>query len=156
MRAGASCRAWESRSTRRCPGCRRRSRGGPAVRAAARARSSRSRPPECPRSAGAAAPPPAPRNGGPRRRTYPLVGSRAYPGAVQPLFEHRLELAGFETRALELEGEGPPLLLLHGWADSADTWRLLLDRLGRDDRRAVALDMPGFGTAPPPSPDEPL
>jgi pimeloyl-ACP methyl ester carboxylesterase len=66
---------------------------------------------------------------------------------MQPLFEHRLELAGFETRALELEGSGPPLLLLHGFADSADTWRLLLDRLGRADRRAVALDLPGFGTA---------
>ena len=64
---------------------------------------------------------------------------------MQPLFEHRLELAGHATRALELEGDGAPLILLHGYSDSADTWRLLLDRLGRADRRAVALDMPGFG-----------
>jgi len=49
---------------------------------------------------------------------------------VQPLFEHRLALAGYETRALELEGEGPAFLLLHGWSDSADTWRLVLDRVG--------------------------
>lgn len=68
---------------------------------------------------------------------------------MQPLFEHRLELAGYETRALELEGDGPPLLLLHGWADSADTWRIVLDRLGRSDRRTLALDLPGFGTADP-------
>ncbi len=73
---------------------------------------------------------------------------------MQPLFEHRLELAGFETRALELEGSGPPLILLHGFADSADTWRLLLDRLGRTDRRAVALDLPGFGTADRLRPDQ--
>lgn len=66
---------------------------------------------------------------------------------MQPLFEHRLELAGYRTRALELEGDGPPLLLLHGYADSADTWRLVLDRLARRNRRAVALDMPGFGAA---------
>ena len=66
---------------------------------------------------------------------------------MQPLFEHRLELAGYRTRALELEGEGPPVLLFHGWADSADTWRLLLDRLGREGRAALALDLPGFGTA---------
>jgi len=66
---------------------------------------------------------------------------------VQPLFEHRLTLAGFRTRALELEGEGPPLLLLHGWADSADTWRLLLDHLAREERAALALDLPGFGAA---------
>lgn len=66
---------------------------------------------------------------------------------MQPLFEHRLELAGYRTRALELEGDGPPLLLLHGWADSADTWRLLMDRLAREERAALALDLPGFGTA---------
>lgn len=64
---------------------------------------------------------------------------------MEPLIEHRLGLAGYETRALELEGEGPPLLLLHGWADSADTWRLVLDRLARLGRRALAVDMPGFG-----------
>lgn len=66
---------------------------------------------------------------------------------MQPLFEHRLTLAGYRTRALELEGEGPPLLLLHGYSDSADTWRLVLDRLARCGRRALALDMPGFGAA---------
>jgi len=65
----------------------------------------------------------------------------------EPLYEHRTELAGFRTRALELEGDGPPLLLLHGFADSADTWRLVLDLLARRGRRALALDLPGYGTA---------
>lgn len=68
---------------------------------------------------------------------------------MQPLFEHRLELAGYETRALELEGEGPPLLLLHGFSDSADTWRPLLAKLGARDRRALAVDLPGFAAAAP-------
>jgi pimeloyl-ACP methyl ester carboxylesterase len=66
---------------------------------------------------------------------------------MQPLFEHRPTLAGFETRALELEGEGPPVVLLHGYADSADTWRRVLALLAREERAAVALDLPGFGTA---------
>ncbi len=66
---------------------------------------------------------------------------------MQPLVEHRLELADRDTRALELEGEGPPLLLLHGYADSADTWRRSLDRLARAGRRALAVDLPGFGDA---------
>src|SRR4051794_7301402 len=66
---------------------------------------------------------------------------------MQPLFEHRMRFAGSETRVLELEGDGPPVVLLHGWADSADTWRRLLAGLGRSDRRAIAVDMPGFGTA---------
>jgi pimeloyl-ACP methyl ester carboxylesterase len=63
--------------------------------------------------------------------------------------ERRLELGGYNTRALEIDGngEGAPLVLLHGWSDSADTWRLLLAALRRRGRRAIALDMPGFGTA---------
>ena len=72
---------------------------------------------------------------------------------MQPLFEHPLELAGYATRALELEGEGPPLILFHGFSDSADTWRICLDRLARADRRAVALDLPGFGEAGPLGPE---
>jgi pimeloyl-ACP methyl ester carboxylesterase len=66
---------------------------------------------------------------------------------MEPLFEHRLELAGVGTRALELEGGGPPLLLLHGYADSADTWRRMLVELARRNRRALAIDLPGFGEA---------
>jgi pimeloyl-ACP methyl ester carboxylesterase len=80
-----------------------------------------------------------------------------YAGIVmQPLFEHRLTLDGYNTRALELEGDGPPFVLLHGYSDSADTWRLLLDGLGRLGRRALAVDLPGFGTADPLRPGEPI
>ena len=68
---------------------------------------------------------------------------------MQPLFEHRLRIDDVDTRVLELEGDGPTLLLLHGWGDSADTWRPLLDRLGRAGRSAIAVDMPGYGTATP-------
>jgi pimeloyl-ACP methyl ester carboxylesterase len=68
---------------------------------------------------------------------------------VEPLFEHRMELAGFETRVLELEGRGDPVVLFHGWSDSADTWRLVLARLARAERRAIAVDLPSFGTAAP-------
>lgn len=66
---------------------------------------------------------------------------------MQPLFEHRPKYAGYRTRALELEGEGPPVLLIHGYADSADCWRLVLQRFARAGRAAVALDLPGFAEA---------
>ena len=64
--------------------------------------------------------------------------------------EKRLELGGLETRALEVDlgGEGGhPLLFLHGWSDSADTWRPLMSELGRRGRSSLAVDLPGFGTA---------
>jgi pimeloyl-ACP methyl ester carboxylesterase len=66
---------------------------------------------------------------------------------IQPLFEHRQTLAGYETRVLELEGDGTPIVLFHGYADSADTWRQVLATLARHGRRAIAVDLPGFGTA---------
>jgi pimeloyl-ACP methyl ester carboxylesterase len=66
---------------------------------------------------------------------------------MQPLFEHGLTFSGYSTRVLELEGEGPPLVFFHGFSDSADTWRATMAHLGRRDRRAVAVDLPGFGKA---------
>jgi pimeloyl-ACP methyl ester carboxylesterase len=66
---------------------------------------------------------------------------------MEPIVEHQPKLAGIKTRAIELEGAGPPLILLHGYADSADTWRLVIDRLRKRGRAAVALDLPGFGEA---------
>jgi len=66
---------------------------------------------------------------------------------VQAIFEHRLELTAHTTRALELDGDGPGIVLLHGWGDSADTWRPLLVELAARGRRAIAVDLPGFGEA---------
>jgi pimeloyl-ACP methyl ester carboxylesterase len=66
---------------------------------------------------------------------------------MRALVEHRLEVGGHRTRALELPGDGPGIVLLHGWGDSADTWRALLAGLAPHGRRAVAVDLPGFGRA---------
>jgi pimeloyl-ACP methyl ester carboxylesterase len=66
---------------------------------------------------------------------------------MQPLADHDMDVGGIATRALEVDGEGPGLMLLHGWGDSADTWRPLLGRLARIGRRAIAVDLPGSGAA---------
>src|SRR4051794_4502679 len=71
--------------------------------------------------------------------------------AIAAIREQRLNLAGLTTRGLEVGAfgtpSGPPIVLLHGWSDSADTWRLLLAALARRGHDAIALDMPGFGAA---------
>jgi pimeloyl-ACP methyl ester carboxylesterase len=66
---------------------------------------------------------------------------------MEPLVEHSMQLAGHRTRVLELDGAGPGIVLLHGWGDSADTWRPLLAELAASGRRAIAVDLPGFGQA---------
>jgi len=66
---------------------------------------------------------------------------------MEPRIEHSLALAGHRTRGLELPGASPGFVLLHGWGDSADTWRPLLAVLAQTGRRAVAVDLPGFGRA---------
>src|SRR3954454_13229103 len=75
---------------------------------------------------------------------------------MQPLVEYSESFGGCSTRVLELEGDGPPLVLLHGYADSADTWRLVLDELARRDRRAVAPHLPRFRRAERLRTDEPV
>jgi len=70
-------------------------------------------------------------------------GRRAPDGIV----ERAATFAGYRTRVLEVAGQGPPFLLLHGFSDSADTWWPLLQHLARRGRRARAVDLPSHGCA---------
>lgn len=71
--------------------------------------------------------------------------------------ETRVRYNGFGTRMLAVAGTGTPVVLSpasgrcpqHGFADSADTWRPVLARLAAAGRRALAVDLPGFGQAAP-------
>jgi pimeloyl-ACP methyl ester carboxylesterase len=46
--------------------------------------------------------------------------------------------------------DGPPIVLVHGLGDEADTWRGVLPALAARGRRAVAPDLPGFGRSDKP------
>lgn len=50
---------------------------------------------------------------------------------------------GLNLRYLEA-GSGPPVLLLHGWPTHSALYRHALPAIGAN-RRAIALDLPGFG-----------
>lgn len=56
---------------------------------------------------------------------------------------------GVDTRVLSVPGKGRPVVLLHGYGDSADTWRAVLTGLAARGRHALAVDLPGFGRAGP-------
>jgi pimeloyl-ACP methyl ester carboxylesterase len=64
-----------------------------------------------------------------------------------PILEASAVLHGVRTRTLAVDGDGPSLLLLPGFTDSADSWRPLLAELRARGRRAVAVDLPGAGKA---------
>jgi pimeloyl-ACP methyl ester carboxylesterase len=49
----------------------------------------------------------------------------------------------------EVRGEGKPVLLLHGWADSAAGLASLQKTLG-ETNKVIAIDLPGFGTTQAP------
>lgn len=61
--------------------------------------------------------------------------------------ESRATFGGVGTRVLSVPGSGTPVVLLHGYADSADTWRAVLTRLEALGCQAFAVDLPGFGRA---------
>jgi pimeloyl-ACP methyl ester carboxylesterase len=61
--------------------------------------------------------------------------------------ETRATYDGVDTRVLSVAGDGTPIVLFHGYGDSADTWRAVLNGLEASGRGAVAVDLPGFGKA---------
>lgn len=59
-----------------------------------------------------------------------------------------VQVEGLRLAYREL-GDGPPVLLLHGWPTSSFLWRRVMVPIARANR-AVALDLPGFGASDKP------
>jgi pimeloyl-ACP methyl ester carboxylesterase len=64
--------------------------------------------------------------------------------------EPRFETVGGHRLRYVRAGEGPAVVLLHGFASSVYTWKDVLPVLARD-YDVVALDLPGFGESDQPS-----
>jgi pimeloyl-ACP methyl ester carboxylesterase len=58
----------------------------------------------------------------------------------------RVAAAGVTLAVLD-EGEGPPVLLLHGFPDSSRVWRRQVPVLVEAGLRVIALDLRGFGNS---------
>lgn len=87
----------------------------------------------------------------------PLISSGADYGNPSPRWlqidwsrhRHQLELPGALVNYVEI-GEGRPVLFVHGISGCWQNWLENLPHVGQS-RRAIALDLPGFGTSPMPS-----
>lgn len=62
---------------------------------------------------------------------------------------HYLTVGGYRMHLLEA-GAGPAVLLLHGFAGSAEEWRATGERLAHAGYRAIAVDALGFGRSDKP------
>jgi pimeloyl-ACP methyl ester carboxylesterase len=90
-----------------------------------------------------------------RRAVYFTCGSRRHGGAAMADPTHRfIETNGIRTHIAE-QGEGPLVLLCHGFPESWYSWRHQLGALAEAGFHVVAPDMRGFGhTARPEAIDQ--
>lgn len=75
----------------------------------------------------------------PRRRARPRVAE-----PLRDAEEFSVETPGGAVAAWRL-GEGPAVLLVHGWEDDNALWTRLIDRLKGVGRAVVAFDLPAHG-----------
>lgn len=104
-----------------------------------------------PRAAAAAPRDPAPPPGRLRGRLHPAEMYPAGPCGDPRLGVRFLTLrGGHRVRVVEC-GEGPAVLLLHGWGASAYTFRRTMLPLADAGYRVLALDLPGHGLSDKPA-----
>jgi len=62
-----------------------------------------------------------------------------------------IDVSGLKVRYLETSARGDiPLIILHGWGSSIDSWKNVASALGEGDIKVFILDLPGFGQTPEP------
>jgi pimeloyl-ACP methyl ester carboxylesterase len=84
---------------------------------------------------------------------YPGLPVRQCKGYVPTMLHRTLETQGIRLHVVE-QGEGPLVLLLHGFPESWYSWRHQLSALAQAGYRAVAPDQRGYGDSDKPEPIE--
>ena len=64
--------------------------------------------------------------------------------------EKRIKIDDIEVN-YKTAGEGPAILILHGWGSSSDSWVEVQKLLSEESQKVVVLDLPGFGKTPAPA-----
>jgi pimeloyl-ACP methyl ester carboxylesterase len=78
-------------------------------------------------------------NGVPSKRTEPRLAAGLVSAERQAIRVKEGSVAAWRR------GEGPAVLLIHGWEDDNSLWAPLIDALADRDRSLVAFDMPAHG-----------
>ncbi len=73
-----------------------------------------------------------------------VAGAPRLPAGFRRTFTSRLVHAGGIRQHVVVGGDGPPLLLVHGWPQNWYAWRLLMPTLARDFT-VIAVDQRGIG-----------
>jgi pimeloyl-ACP methyl ester carboxylesterase len=79
-----------------------------------------------------------------RRRPRPRV---AEPFRTKDAIDKLVDTAGGGVQAWRI-GEGPAVLLVHGWEDDNSLWAPMIEEFQRFGRACVAFDLPGHGFSP--------
>ena len=63
-----------------------------------------------------------------------------------------IDVMGLRTRVLVCgdDDRGDPVVMIHGVGGWAENWRAVMDPIARTGRRAIAVDLPGFGESEAP------
>lgn len=63
--------------------------------------------------------------------------------------EQTLIIGGLKVHC-KVAGQGVPILILHGWGGSSDSWKAVQVGLAQHGYRVIVPDLPGFGKTPAP------
>jgi pimeloyl-ACP methyl ester carboxylesterase len=82
--------------------------------------------------------------------TYADGDDQSWMGIDWPSMTRRIRVFGRDVNVVDMGGDGPPLLFIHGLGGAWQNWLLNMPAFA-DTHRVVAVDLPGFGASDMPA-----